>query len=465
MIDVVRRTAEADPSSTAVDAADRIWSYAELYAAAERMARRLWPLGAQPGEVVALVAHPDEWAVQAIHAVHRTGAALAPLNPALGASRLEEALNEIGPSVIVTSGDAADEAGLSPSWVVRLDELRPADPDLPDAPGEAEYRLWTSGTTGDPRAVPIGAAQLEASADAVTRRLGLRPDDRWYASLSPAHIGGLALVHRAAFVGSAVTARGRFDVEAMDGLLDEGRITHASLVPTQLLRLLDRRAERPPPPGLRCLLIGGAGTPQDLVERALDAGFPLALTYGMTEATSQVATAPPDVVEEDPGTVGHPLDGLSVRIDGDGEIHLRGPTVVPAVADAEGWYATGDLGSFDELGRLRITGRRSARIISGGINVDPSRVEEHLRSLDGVRAAAVVGLPDPEWGESVGAAVVVDEPGEWTPERLIEVARDGLAPAERPRRIVVLPELPLNANGKVDRAAIRERLGNSEADV
>jgi len=456
VIDVVRRAAHSAPSSPALDTPERVWSYAELYAGAERMARRLWPLGAQPGETVALVAHPDEWAVQAIHAVHRTGAVLAPLNPRLGAARMEEALDRLGPSVIVASGSAADEAGLNPSWVLRLDELPPADPDLPEERGEALYRLWTSGTGGEPKVVPIASVQLEASAAAVAKRLELAADDRWYASLSPAHIGGLALIHRAAFLASSLAAHGRFDAGEMDRLVEEGRLTHASLVPTQLLRFLDQHGDRPPPPGLRCLLIGGAATPPDLLARALQRGLPVALTYGMTEATSQVATAPPELVREDPGTVGHPLDGLELRIDSDGEIHVRGDTVVPSVADEEGWYATGDLGALDDLGRLRIMGRCSARIISGGVNVDPARVEEHLLTLDGVRGAVAVGLPDPEWGETVAAAVVLEEGADWSPESLMAAAGEGLGAAERPRRLIVADALPLNANGKVDRARVRQ---------
>lgn len=463
--DHLKEAAQAHPANIAIDAPDRRWSYAELYAAAERMARRLWPLGAQPGEVVALVAHPDDLAIQALHAVPRTGAVLAPLNPNLGQSAIEDALNALGPSVILTSGDAADEAGLNPSWVKRLDELPPSDPDLPGFGSGPGYRLWTSGTSGMAKIVDIPMEQLDASAAAVAKRLDLAPDDRWYASLSLAHIGGLALVHRASVVGCTVTTTGRFDVGAMDALLDEGRITHASLVPTQLLRLLERREGRPPPPGLRCLLVGGAGTPVELRDRALAAGLPVALTYGLTEATSQVATAPPELVREVPGTVGFPLDGIEVRLDSERELHVRGATVVPGEADQDGWLATGDLARTDALGRLWITGRKSARIISGGTNVDPARVEEVLRNLPGVSGAAVVGVPDDVWGERVVAVITESEPGSLDVGRLLTAAASVLSRAERPRQLRILDALPLTANGKVDVSTVKTLFPDGDDDV
>jgi o-succinylbenzoate---CoA ligase len=454
VIDHLREAANLSPTSVAVYAPDRSWAYAELYAAAERMARRLWPLGAQPGEVVALVAHPDALAIQALHAVPRTGAVLAPLNPKLGQSAIEDALDALGPSVILTSGNASDEAGLNPSWVRRLDELPQADPDLPGFGSGPGYRLWTSGTAGKPKIVEVPLEQLDASAAAVTSRLELSPNDCWYASLSPAHIGGLALVHRAAAVGCALSATGPFDVAALDSLIETGRITHASLVPTQLHRLLELREETAPPPGLRCLLVGGAGTSVELLDRALAARLPIALTYGLTEATSQVATAPPEMVAEAPGTVGFPLDGLEVRLAADGEISVRGDTVVPTEADDDGWLATGDLARTDELGRLWVTGRKSSRIISGGTNVDPTRVEEALRRLPGVSEAVVVGLPDDVWGECVAAAVMEAEPGCLEAEALVSAAANVLPQAERPRTVRIVGQLPLNANGKIDRQAV-----------
>jgi len=221
-----------------------------------------------------------------------------------------------------------------------------------------------------------------------------------------------------------------------------------------LHRLLDLWGEGQAPESLNCLLIGGARAEDALVERAVALGFPLFLTYGLTEAASQVATAPPELVRSKPGTVGPPLPGVEVRIAFDGEILVRGGTVAPGERGEGGWLRTGDLGRLDEDGHLWVVGRLSHRIISGGVNVDPVEVEGFLRECPGVEDAAVVGLPDPEWGERVVAALVLDDPTE-PPPPLEELVRTLLSAPKRPRELRFVAALPRNANGKVDRSRVR----------
>jgi O-succinylbenzoic acid--CoA ligase len=308
---------------------------------------------------------------------------------------------------------------------------------------------------------------LRASTEGTRRRLGLLPTDVWYASLLPSHVGGLALLVRAAILGCGLVLRGHFAVDEFRALLATGGITHASLVPTMLRRLLDADAGASAPSDLRCLLLGGAHTPGELVGRALAAGYPVALTYGLTEATSQVATAPPDLVRRGSRSVGTPLYGVEVRIGPHGGIHVRGPTVSPgligggSLVDEDGWLHTNDLGHLDAEGHLHVVGRGSDRIISGGVNVDPQEVEAVLRRHPGVKDACVVGLPDETWGERVAALIVDDgAPGMVVSPSgaLLDWVRGELSAAKRPRTILLVDQLPLNANGKVDRAAARDLL-------
>ena len=286
-------------------------------------------------------------------------------------------------------------------------------------------------------------------------RLRLTVEDRWYASLSLGHIGGLALVHRAVHVGCVLLVRGRFSAEMLAELIERDGLTHASLVPTMLARLLDVRGGKPVPSSLRCLLVGGAAAGGMLVPRAVERGYPVAMTYGLTQACSQVATAPQDLVAEKPGTVGLPIDGLELRIQEDGEICVRGVTVSPGEADDEGWLASGDLGRLDDDGHLWITGRISDRIVTGGTTVDPRSVEAVLEALPGVSAVAVVGIPDDVWGEAVVALIVPDPEVETDVEALMAQARERLSGAELPRRIQFADSIPLNANGKTDRDSVR----------
>jgi O-succinylbenzoic acid--CoA ligase len=436
LVDVLGRT-PAPPDAVALQDAERSWTYRELSAWADERAADLDALGHGPGTVVPLVLDADAEGVLTLLALWRVGATPAPLS-----SRLTE-----------PERDAARRA-------------------LEGVAGRAQAILWTSGTAGRPRGVALPFSALEASARASQDRLGLRPDDVWLASLSPAHVGGLALVVRTLLLGSRLVAVGAFEVGAASALIDgRGRpegvaVTHVSVVPTQLLRLLDARGGSPPPASFRCALVGGAGAPAGLVARAQEHGWPIALTYGLTEAASQVATAPPALIRRKPGTVGKPLSGVEVRIAGDGEILVRGPTLASgyvasgeALLGEDGWLHTGDLGRLDADGDLWVSGRRVDRIVSGGVTVDAVEVEEALRAHPAVRDAGVVGLPDEEWGERVGAWVepaVLDAPPPVAD--LDAFLRARLSAAKLPRVYRVSPGLPRNANGKLDRSAVRAAL-------
>ena len=468
MSDVLRRAAEARPAAPALDDGNRVWSYAELDAAAARMARRLGPLGSVPGATVALVTNQSTLAVQALFAVPRTGATVAILNPRLGSEGLETALDTVAPNLLLSTDADVQGLGVDPGWFTTLDDL-PKPPPGQDGEGVSGVPtdsdrpfalLRTSGTSGRAGIVPITRDALEASARAVADRLDLRTEDRWYGSLSIAHIGGLALVHRAAHVGCCLVMRGAYSTTTLADLIDRSAVTHASLVPTMLRQLLDARGDTPVPEGLRCLLVGGAAASDRLVAEALARGYPVALTYGLTEACSQVATAPPSLVRTKLGTVGSPLDGVEVRVANDGELWVRGPSVASSHSDEEGWLATGDQGTLDDDGHLWITGRIDERIISGGVNVDPRRVEEVILDVPGVAAVAVVGLPDATWGEVVGA-LVVPESGPLDLESLSAAVRERVSSAEVPRRLAVTEALPRNANGKVDPVAVRATLAEA----
>ena len=486
-VDFLREAAAAAPGRPALDDGLRTWSYAELDHEVDRLARGLAGAGLAPGRRVAVLLGEGAEQVAALHAVPRAGCVLAPLGSRLTAAELAAALSALDPAGVLVSratgeraGEAVALAGTAPALlpVERLlsGESPPGSPvetgeEATEAPPAREWAvLWTSGTGGQARGVAFTAANFRASALASRERLGLAPEDRWLLSLSPAHVGGLALVLRAALTRSTLVTRGAFSEASFNALVDAGLVSHASLVPTMLHRVLEARGDRPIPPSLRCVLVGGARAPAELVARALRAGLPIALTYGLTEACSQVATAPPAEVRAEPDTVGEPLPGVEVRVDPQGEILVRGPTVglryvgthLP-LTDAEGWVHTGDLGVLDGRGRLVVSGRRTDRIVTGGVNVDPAEVEDVLRLSEGVREVSVVGLPDPEWGELVAAAVVRAS-GAWPDaSELAALARTRLTAAKIPRRVVFVEGLPRNANGKVDRAAVRALFGDLDA--
>ncbi len=450
------RALELDPDGLAAgDGRDQL-TYRELADESERAARELKRAGVEAGSVVALHSRPGIPGLVFLHGVWSAGASVAPLNAGWTPRELKEALEILRPHFLLdaTSGARSLKARSLEGVGGVESPSGGEDRTARDLPGPVAH-LLTSGTTGRPRRVTLSVDNLMASAEASRERLGLRPDDRWLASLSTAHVGGLALVSRAAFLGSGLVMTSAFQTEAFLELARDGRISHASLVPTMLRRVLRTVGKGSAPGSLRCLLIGGAAAPRGLVADALAAGFPLALTYGLTEASSQVATAPPSLVREKPGTVGMPLPGMEVRVGEGGEILVRGRMVATGCAGDDGWLETGDLGRLDRDGHLWVTGRLSERIVSGGVNVDPREVEEVLLRHDEVASAVVLGLPDPEWGERVAAAVVPVGSGRSPEDELRRHLRGSLSPAKRPKEIRFVETLPVNANGKIDRREVR----------
>jgi O-succinylbenzoic acid--CoA ligase len=251
------------------------------------------------------------------------------------------------------------------------------------------------------------------------------------------HVGGLSVPIRSAIYATTAVLHGRFDTEAvLNELMDSARrITIVSLVPTMLARLLDAGLERPPT--LRWALLGGGPIPPPMLERAREAVVPVAPTYGMTEACSQIAT------------FGWPLPGAEIQTSLDKEILVRGPMVSEGALADDGWLHTGDLGEFDDRGRLTITGRKSDTIVTGGENVSPVEVEDVLLEHGAVADAGVFARSDPEWGEAVIAAVVLEDGKSVRPEELRAFCGSRLASFKVPKVVEVVSRLPRTESGKL----------------
>jgi len=333
---------------------------------------------------------------------------------------------------------------LDEAWVARARARREPWPSFSRHPALPLTRVLSSGTSGTPKPVLLTAGNHLWSALGSALNLGVERDDRWLCCLPLNHVGGLAILIRSAIYGTGAMIQSGFDVDRVATTLEDGCATVVSLVPTQLVRLLDAGAAVDDP---RLLLIGGGPVSAEVLEEAIGRGATVVQTYGLTEACSQVCTLGPAEASDRVGSAGRPLPGTEVRID-DGEILVRGPSVAPA-ALADGWLHTGDLGSLDDEGYLWVDGRREDLIVSGGENVRPHRVEAALLAHPGVAEVAVAGRDDREWGQLVTAFVVsADDPGA---DELIEHARAHLAPHEVPKAIEFVAELPRTGSGKLQR--------------
>jgi len=458
-------------------------SYAALEARARALALRLRAAGVGKGDRVALFTARTGRAVAWIHAVDAAGAILVPIGPRATAGEVRARLEDAGPRLLLCDEDleamgreAAASCGVSVATARAIAALDPAPGEPVEVhPADADHALvFTSGTTGRAKGVRLRYANHLASARASALRTGGSPDDRWLLCMPVHHVGGLAIALRAAIAGTTVVVHDAFDADAVACAFVEGSVTRASLVPTMLVRVLDALGPARAAQSLRCVLIGGGPAPAALLARARAAGIPVAPTYGLSEAASQVATLAPSQQAAGDGTVGRPLDGVEVRILGEdgrerprgaeGEIVVRGPQVMvgywrnpeaTARALREGWLHTGDVGRLDAGGRLAVLDRRSDLIVTGGENVAPAEVEAVLREHPQIADAAVVGMPDAEWGQRVCAFVVARGIGQPAPEALVAFCRERLAGFKLPRRVEWLGELPRTASGKVRRHALR----------
>jgi O-succinylbenzoic acid--CoA ligase len=438
----LERAARARPGHTALETPRGSLSYAELLAHARAAAEELSERGVRRGERVAIAMPPGLGFAQALHACLLLGAVAVPVDPRC--SPAERELLSDGAAVLL-------DAGLPPPGArARPASAAPSSHDL-DA---VAVVIHTSGTTSAPRPVELTYGNLLWSALGSAVALGHDPGERWLCALPLAHVGGLSILIRSAVHATTAVVHESFDTDRVLRALREHDVTLVSLVATTLARLLDAGLQSPP--SLRAALTGGGPVPGALLGRARAAGVPVASTYGLTEACSQVTTTPVAALAEDGRRGGPPLFCTRVRIDADGEILVRGPTVAPAALAGDGWLHTGDLGALDDDGRLTVTGRKSDTIVSGGENVAPAEVEAVLETHPDVLEAAVLGRPDPDWGEAV-TAIVVARPGRVLEgEALRAHCARLLAPYKVPRLVVLAREpLARTRSGKLRRRELR----------
>jgi O-succinylbenzoic acid--CoA ligase len=449
------RAAAARPQRVAVQTPAAGWSYAELYAAARRGGGELAARGVRPGERVAIALPPGLAFAQALHACLLLGAVAVPID--VRSPVPERALLARGAAVVLEEPlDSAAEGA-----------RRSTDPGGGEPPGvghdldRVAVVIHTSGTASAPRPIELTYGNLLWSALGSAVALGLDPNERWLCAMPLAHVGGLSILVRSAIYATTAVVHERFEADRVLSAIREEPITLVSLVATTLARLLD--AGLSAPPSLRCALTGGGPVPASLVGRARSAGVPVGLTYGLTEASSQVTTTPAAELADGGDGAGPPLFCTRVRIEepaagqpGVGEILLAGPTVARASLRDDGWLRTGDLGWVDEHGRLHVSGRKADTIVSGGENVAPAEVEAVLEAHPDVLEAAVLPSADERWGESV-TAIVVARPGRVLDGEALRAHCAGvLAPYKVPKAITLArTPLPRTRSGKLLRRELR----------
>lgn len=496
-------TASRDRTALVSDA--RTYAFGDLDDASRRYAAGLVARGIEPGDRVAVFAENRPEVVVALLGHHRLGVIHVPLNPRYRAeeaghvlgdsgaravvvapgSEAARVLAELGPvpglELVIALGGIASGGG-APFDVVAFDDLLLSEPLAAHAAvrprdGDTALLIYTSGTTGKSKGVELSYAAVVGGVAAVTGLWEMGPADRLALALPLFHVHGLCLgVHGMLLHGMPVVLFDRFDARRVAACLEQGEATVFMGVPTMYVRLLEL-LERRPSPGeafrrARLFTSGSAPLPADDF-RAFEAatGHRIVERYGMSETLFTLSN--PYRGERRPGTVGLPVPGCEVRLVDDGgadvaggelgEIAVRGPGLMTryrglpsetAASFRDGWFLTGDLARRDADGYVTLVGRKSVDVLKvDGFKVSAREIEDVLRRHPLVADVAVVGAPDRLHGQRIVAAVVLGDGSSPEPEALLAdlsaFASRALADFKRPRAVVVVPELPRNAMGKV----------------
>ena len=481
--------------------AERALSYAALEARCARAAGALRTRGVARGERVALLLGNRSATLEAVFGAARLGAIAVPLNTRLAAPELAEQLDDARPALLL------HEAGLAPlaeaacagarrgpagrlalghgadAWEAALAAAAPVAEVAPVSPEDPMILMYTSGTTGVPKGALLPHRKALYNCKNAGAFFGLTRDDRVLVAVPLFHSFGLSILSLPTlWAGGEVVLQPRFEPSAVWRAVARERITFFGGVPTMfsaLLEALDR--EQPDVSSLRFLFTAGAAIPVDLIHAFAARGIALKQGFGQTETSILCCLDAADAVRK-AGSVGRPVPHAELRIvrrerlgrrvrdwqdcavGESGEIVVRGPITMTgywerpeATAETlrEGWLLTGDLGHFDAEGFVTLDGRSKELFISGGENVYPRQVEAVYEQHPAVREVAVVGVPDPRWGEVGCAYVVLRDGARLDPDELTRFGRERLAAFKVPQRFVAVAALPRTASGKVQ----KHRLG------
>lgn len=494
-----RRGAQVRPETLALADSRSALTYRALDGRADAVARGLLHRGVGRHDFVALYLPNRVESLVAVLAVARAGATLVPVNPRFKARELQAVLSAARPKVVFTTGErcltvvaAARAARMPLPLLVCVDEAAgPGSIDLaaldgappapaPDVRADDPFSLFfTSGTTGRPKgALGTHRARMLWIENAA-RVYGLGPDEVYLAALPFAHSAGLTFALMHLHVGGTVHILEELDPAAYLGRARLLGATSALVVPAMLTRLVEAveaGAEPGALAGLRRLVTCGAPLALHTKAEVLDRLTPrLYDYYGSTESSSMTVLVPEDQRRK-PGSVGRPFPNVALEVagpDGEalpagtvGEVCARNPYGMAAYLDdpeatraafRDGWFRTGDLGRLDADGYLHLVGRSTDTIISGGLNIHPGEVEQALLEHEAVAECAVVGEPDPRWGQAVAAHVVLRPGHKLDLAGLQAHCSRLLADYKKPRRLHLVPDLPRNAAGKVMRAGLLSR--------
>lgn len=468
----LKKRALLSPQRTAIIYEEKPYTFLDLYELSLHFGRKLHAIGVRSDEKIGLLMNTRLDMIVAIHASMQLGTELVLFNSRLTAQELLWQFEDSNLDWLITEEHFRDLVGnkYSPLFVEQLELVEESESftaaeefDL----NKVATIMYTSGTSGYPKAVMQTYGNHWWSAVGSMLNLGLQENDRWLCTMPLFHISGLSIMLRSVIYGMTVILHKQFNEELVNDHIRRYEVTIMSVVTAMLNRMLAQLGDKQYPPTLRCLLLGGGPAPLSILESCKQKGIPVFQTYGMTETSSQIVTLSPEYSIEKLGSAGKALfpsqlkimeDGREAGVREIGEILVKGPNVTAGYVNRpeetrksiqDGWLKTGDNGYLDEDGFLYVVDRRSDLIISGGENVYPAEVEAALMRHPSVFEAGVTGADDAKWGQVPIAFVVLDGVAEKV--ELLSHCRHHLAAYKVPKEIYFVDELPRNSSNKLMR--------------
>lgn len=478
----IKQRASLTPERVGLITKDGSYTFRDLYEKATDLALFLLKKGIRTYSPVGICMKNSETMVFIIHALQLIGAKAVFFNWRLSEGELLWQVEDSETKHVVTDDAflqvfAGFHAKISVISVSQYQKEENPQHDLKNEVSLDEIcsMMYTSGTTGRPKGVLQTYGNHWWSATGSALNLGLHTEDVWLCAVPLFHISGFSIFMRSVIYGIPVHLFESFDADDINDELIKGKATIISVVSTMLSRMLQSLpANQTYSDRLRCVLLGGGPASLALLENCKQKGVPVYQTYGMTETSSQIVTLAPEHALQKPGSAGKPLFPCQIKInveeadaedagDGIGEIWVKGPNVTAGYwkrdeanqqSFHDGWFRTGDIGFLDEEGFLFVIDRRADLIISGGENIYPAEIEGMLEGHEFIEEAAVIGKPDPEWGQVPVAYLVVKK--EFNTADLNKWLAKRLAAYKIPKEYFVVSSLPRNASNKLMRHELKK---------
>ena len=480
----LEQLALAHPDRVAIVDDAGTWSFHRFHQRITRFGHAMHGLGLAKGDRIALLLPDCREYLEADYGSMAAGFVRVPMDPRLTRRELVELLQRAGVRALVTHPSFGDKVERLTDDVETLQTVvlvgkgpgldyealleKSSENPRPEGDGDDVATLnFSGGTTGAPKAVMLRHRNLMTVAMNTIRGFDISHDAA-FLNVRPLWPIAQVILMAHLFAGATVMLGGRFDADRLAKVIDESGATRTSLVPTQLVRWIEHLRAQDRMPKLETIYVGGSRIPSTVFERALDLVGPrIGVLYGMTEAPICCYLPPQELAGENRSrlleSVGRPFPAYHVRLADDGEVLVQGGNVMAgywqneeATRDAlrDGWLHTGDIGTFDDDGRLAIVGRLKEVIRSGASSIMPKEVEDVIAAHPAVGEVAVLGLPDTEWGEAVTAFVVLKSGMTATEHELVEHCRAHLASYKKPRAVRFVASLPRSHYGKVIRAEL-----------